>query len=138
MANQIRSILAACAAVAVLALAGCSSSSGASSGTTTGATKAAGASAGPSAPSGDSTSSTGLTLTSAEQACQLSGVRQFPYGFEPHWGTGFVSADSSGGSWVIKAHADVAAEQGKRAARVVTCTVGGTEDSPQVASITVA
>ena len=133
-------VMAATAAVALITLAGCSSSSSSSSADSSGAvgTKAPAARTGPSAPSGQSTSSTGLTLSTAERACQLAGVRQYPYGFEPHWSLGLVSADSSSGSWVIKAKADVAAEQGKRAAKVVTCTVGGSDKSPQVASITVA
>jgi hypothetical protein len=140
MPNNARpTILAASAAVALLALAGCSSSSGSSSATTSAHPRAAAAaSANPSMPAGDATSSTGLTLGAAEAACQLAGVRQYPYGFDPHWSLGFVSADSSSGSWVIKAHADVADDSGKRADKVVTCTVAGTDDSPQVASVTVA
>lgn len=132
-------VLAASAAVALIALAGCSSSSDSSSGTTgTASQSAVAASPTSSVPSGTATSSTGLTLSAAEAACQLAGVRQYPYGFDPHWSLGFVSADASSGAWVIKAHADVADDSGTRTDKVVTCTVNGTDDAPKVVSLTVA
>ena len=74
----------------------------------------------------------GLTGTYAQSACDQYGNGQFPYGWDPHFITGLLADGPQGDHWYQKFEADVTNQYGAKRSVDVECTVTGTNDAPTV------
>ena len=78
--------------------------------------------------------STGLTASFAQSACEQYGEYQFPYGFKGHWILGRLAEEIQNDQWFLKVEATVTNEYDADRRLNVECFVIGTNDAPTVAS----
>jgi PASTA domain len=76
--------------------------------------------------------STGLTGTYAQAACDWYGEQQFPYGFKGHWILGKLAEEIQNDQWFFKIEATVTNEYKAKRDYNVECFVTGTNDAPVV------
>ena len=78
--------------------------------------------------------SMGLTGSTAQDTCDLAGEIQFPYGYDPHWFVGLITAEIVNDQWFFKVETSVTNEYDAERDVVIECTVSGSEDVPALAS----
>ncbi|WP_022886341.1 PASTA domain-containing protein [Glaciibacter superstes] len=76
--------------------------------------------------------STGLTATFAQAACDQSGEQAFPYGFKGHWIVGSLAEEIQDDQWFMKVEATVTNEANAEREYNVECFVSGTNEAPVV------
>ncbi|MBF4613736.1 PASTA domain-containing protein [Curtobacterium sp. VKM Ac-1376] len=81
--------------------------------------------------------SAGLDRAHAGTACDQYGEQQYPYGWKGHTILGVIAAENQGDHYFWKFEADVTNAYNAEAAATVECTVGGSNDTPQVTEFNV-
>jgi len=78
------------------------------------------------------TTSSGLSPTWAQAACDRQGKAEFPYGFRGHWILGKLAEEIVDDRWFLKVEATVKNEFGAERRMNVECFVEGTNEAPVV------
>lgn len=81
--------------------------------------------------------SAGLDRAHAGTACDQYGKQQYPYGWKGHMILGVIATENQGDHYFWKFEADVTNAFNAEASATVDCTVGGSNDNPQVTSFDV-
>ena len=77
---------------------------------------------------------TGLTGTYAQSACDQYGQQQFPCGWNPHWITGRLADEAQGETYYLKYTATVTNASNAKQDINFECYVTGTNDNPTVSN----
>jgi hypothetical protein len=91
----------------------------------------------PSAEAAPDATSAGLDGAHAAVACDRYGDQQYPYGWKGHIFLGVIASEAQGDHYFFKFQADVTNAFDAEASVTVDCTVGGSNDAPQVTSFDV-
>jgi len=83
-------------------------------------------------PTAQEATSTGLTGTYAQAACDMRGAAEFPFGWDPHWILGKLADEIQDDRWFLKATADVKNEYNAEQEINFECYVSGTNEAPVV------
>lgn len=76
--------------------------------------------------------SSGLTPSSAQAACNRRGGNEFPFGFRGHWIMGKLAEEIVDDRWFLKVEATVTNQFGASQRVNVECFVGGRDEAPVV------
>jgi hypothetical protein len=79
----------------------------------------------------------GLDSVHALTACDQYGDQAFPYGWKGHIILGVIANENQGDHYFVKFEADVTNAYNAKASGVAECTVGGSNDAPQVTEFNV-
>ncbi|TPG05605.1 PASTA domain-containing protein [Curtobacterium flaccumfaciens] len=89
------------------------------------------------AKAGADETSAGLDGAHAATACDRYGDAQYPYGWKGHVFLGVIASEAQGDHYFFKFEADVTNAYDATASVTVDCTVGGSNDAPQVTTFDV-
>ncbi len=81
--------------------------------------------------------SAGLDAGHAGTACDQYGAAMYPYGWQGHLILGRIASEAQGDHYFWKFEAEVTNAYNAKAAVTVDCTVGGSNDAPQVTGFNV-
>lgn len=80
----------------------------------------------------EAATSSGLTASPAQAACNRRGGDEFPFGFRGHWIVGKLAEEIVDDRWFLKVEATVTNQFGAKRRVNVECFVGGRDDAPVV------